>query len=59
VVPEPGRLTISRVLRPGGEIVLVNHVSGKDDAIALFEAWLDRHMAPKLGWRPQFPGRSL
>jgi len=43
------------VLRPGGEIVLVNHVSGKDEAIALLEAWLDRHMAPKLGWRPQFP----
>ena len=57
VVPEPRAMLdeLARVLRPGGEIVLVNHVSGKDDAIALFEAWLDRHMAPKLGWRPQFP----
>ncbi|KAF0132272.1 MAG: phosphatidylethanolamine N-methyltransferase [Methylocystaceae bacterium] len=57
VVPEPQAMLdeLARVLRPGGEIVLVNHVSGKDDAIALFEAWLDRHMAPKLGWRPQFP----
>ncbi|MEF3366508.1 class I SAM-dependent methyltransferase [Methylocystis sp. 9N] len=57
VVPEPEALLdeLARVLRPGGEIVLVNHVSGKDEAIALFEAWLDRHMAPKLGWRPQFP----
>ncbi|MFA6206046.1 MAG: class I SAM-dependent methyltransferase [Methylocystis sp.] len=57
VVPEPEAMLdeLARVLRPGGEIVLVNHVSGKDDAIALFEAWLDRHMAPKLGWRPQFP----
>ncbi|MBM3642693.1 MAG: SAM-dependent methyltransferase, partial [Alphaproteobacteria bacterium] len=57
VVPEPQAVLdeLARVLQPGGEIVLVNHVSGKDDAIALFEAWLDRHMAPKLGWRPQFP----
>lgn len=57
VVPEPEAMLdeLARVLRPGGEIVLVNHVSRKDDPFAILDAWLDRHVAPKLGWRPQFP----
>ena len=54
VAPEPEAMLdeLARVVRPGGEIVLVNHVSRKEDA--LLETWLDRHVAPKLGWRPQF-----
>lgn len=57
VAPEPEAMLdeLARVVRPGGEIVLVNHVSGKDDPLALLETWLDRHVASKLGWRPQFP----
>jgi phosphatidylethanolamine/phosphatidyl-N-methylethanolamine N-methyltransferase len=57
VVPEPEALLdeLARVVRPGGEIILVNHVSRKDDPFAILETWLDRHVAPKLGWRPQFP----
>ena len=57
VVPEPELMLdeLARVLRPGGEIVLVNHVSGKDDPLVMLEAFLDRHVAPMLGWRPQFP----
>jgi phosphatidylethanolamine/phosphatidyl-N-methylethanolamine N-methyltransferase len=57
VAPEPEAMLdeLARVVRPGGEIILVNHVSRKDDPLALLEAWLDRRMAPKLGWRPQFP----
>ena len=55
VVPEPEPCHLARVVRPGGEIILVNHVSRKDDPLAVLETWLDRHVAPKLGWRPQFP----
>lgn len=57
VVPEPELLLdeLARVVRPGGEIVLVNHARGKDDPLVMLEAFLDRHVAPKLGWRPQFP----
>jgi len=57
VVPEPEALLdeLTRVVRPGGEIILVNHISGRDDPFAILEKWLDRHVAPKLGWRPQFP----
>lgn len=57
VVPEPELLLdeLARVVRPGGEIVLVNHARGKDDPLIMLEAFLDRHIAPKLGWRPQFP----
>ncbi len=57
VVPEPDALLdeLARVVRPGGEIILVNHISGRDDPFSILEKWLDRHVAPKLGWRPQFP----
>jgi phosphatidylethanolamine/phosphatidyl-N-methylethanolamine N-methyltransferase len=57
VVPEPEAMLdeLARVVRPGGEIILVNHVSRKDDPLAVLDTWLDRHVAPKLGWRPQFP----
>ncbi len=57
VAPEPEAMLdeLARVVRPGGQIVLVNHVSNKDDPFAILEKWLDRHVAPKLGWRPQFP----
>lgn len=57
VAPEPEAMLdeLARVVRVGGEIVLVNHVSRKDDPFAILETWLDRHVAPRLGWRPQFP----
>lgn len=57
VVPEPEVMLdeLARVVRPGGEIILVNHVSRKDDPLAILDTWLDRHVAPRLGWRPQFP----
>lgn len=57
VAPEPEAMLdeLARVARPGGEIVLVNHVSSKDDPLAALEPWLGRHVAPKIGWRPQFP----
>jgi len=56
VVPDP-RASLdewSRVLKPGGEIVLVNHVGAERGPIAAIEAWLGRRAAT-LGWHPQFP----
>ena len=43
-----------RVLRPNGEIVLVNHISAEQGPIAQFETWLGRYGA-SLGRRPEFP----
>ncbi|WP_036280307.1 class I SAM-dependent methyltransferase [Methylocystis sp. ATCC 49242] len=61
VAPEPEAMLdeLARVVRRGGEIVLVNHVSRKDDPLAVLETFLDRHVAPKLGWRPQFPWSTI
>jgi phosphatidylethanolamine/phosphatidyl-N-methylethanolamine N-methyltransferase len=56
VVPEPHRMMdeIRRVVRPGGEIVLVNHFGAESGPVAGVEAFLGRHSA-SLGWHPQFP----
>ncbi len=47
-----------RVIKPGGEIVLVNHIGAEAGPRALFE----RCFAPfarRLGWRPEFRFRTL
>jgi phosphatidylethanolamine/phosphatidyl-N-methylethanolamine N-methyltransferase len=56
VVPDPAATLdeLLRVVKPGGEIVLVNHVGAEKGPIAAIEAWLGRRSA-SLGWRPQFP----
>ena len=56
VVPDPHRMMdeIRRVVRRGGEIVLVNHFGADRGLLAVAEAWLGRHSA-SLGWHPQFP----
>lgn len=56
VVPDPQASLDewARVTKPGGEIVLVNHVGAERGAIAAIEAWLGRRAAA-LGWHPQFP----
>ena len=56
VVPDPHASLDewTRVLKPGGEIVLVNHVGAENGPIAAIEAWLGRR-AETLGWNPQFP----
>jgi phosphatidylethanolamine/phosphatidyl-N-methylethanolamine N-methyltransferase len=56
VVPDPhGTLDeFARVLKPGGEIVLVNHVGAETGLRAWGENWLARRSA-SLGWRPEFP----
>jgi phosphatidylethanolamine/phosphatidyl-N-methylethanolamine N-methyltransferase len=47
-----------RVLRPDGEIVLVNHISAEQGPLARLESWLGRYGA-SLGWRPEFPWSVL
>ena len=56
VVPDPHASLDEwlRVVRPGGEIVLVNHVGAERGPIAKAEAWLGQRAA-SLGWRPEFP----
>ena len=56
VVPDPAATLdeLLRVVKLGGEIVLVNHVGADRGPIAAIEAWLGRRSA-SLGWRPQFP----
>ncbi len=56
VVPDPAASLDewARVLKPGGEIVLVNHVGAERGPMAALEAWLGRRGA-KLGWHPEFP----
>jgi phosphatidylethanolamine/phosphatidyl-N-methylethanolamine N-methyltransferase len=55
VVPEPhGMLDeVRRVVRRGGEIVLVNHFGAERGAVAAVEAWLGTRSV-SLGWHPQF-----
>jgi len=55
VVPEPERVMreLSRVCKPGGEVILVNHFSQEEGV----RGWVERRMAPfadQLGWRPVF-----
>ncbi len=47
-----------RVLKPGGEIVLVNHIGAANGPIAWIEARLAKSSAA-LGWRPEFPWQVL
>jgi phosphatidylethanolamine/phosphatidyl-N-methylethanolamine N-methyltransferase len=55
-VPDPARTMdeMARVVRPGGEIIIVNHIGAESGPIAWIEAFMGGH-AHKLGWRPQFP----
>ncbi len=56
VVPEPRAMMdeVRRVVRPGGEIVLVNHFGADRGPMAALEGWLGQRSA-SLGWHPQFP----
>jgi phosphatidylethanolamine/phosphatidyl-N-methylethanolamine N-methyltransferase len=56
VVPDPAAMLdeIARVVKPGGDVVLVNHFGADAGALATVEAWLGKRAAA-LGWHPQFP----
>jgi phosphatidylethanolamine/phosphatidyl-N-methylethanolamine N-methyltransferase len=47
-----------RVIRPGGEIVLINHIGAESGPRAVLERWF-APLARRLGWRPEFPFRTL
>ncbi len=55
VVPDPEKVMreLARVVKPGGEVLLVNHFSQREG----LRAWVERRMAPfadKIGWRSVF-----
>ncbi|HET9903475.1 MAG TPA: class I SAM-dependent methyltransferase [Xanthobacteraceae bacterium] len=60
VVPNPEATLdeLLRVVRPGGEIVLVNHIGAQSGPRAAFERWLARQTR-HLGWRPEFPWERI
>ncbi len=60
VVPDPVASLDewARVLKPSGEIVLVNHVGAERGPIAAIEAWMGRR-SETLGWHPQFPWSTI
>ena len=55
-VPDPeGTLDeFVRVLKPGGELILVNHIGAESGPRRLFELAF-APVARRLGWRPEFP----
>ena len=59
-VPDPEATLdeFARVVRPGGEIVLVNHIGAEAGLRRAFERWF-APLARKLGWRPEFPWARL
>src|ERR1700751_2323351 len=59
-VPDPeGALDdFVRVLKPGGELILVNHIGAESGARRAFELAF-APLARRLGWRPEFPWERL
>ncbi len=60
VVPNPRRLLaeLRRVVRPGGNILFVNHFAAEGGP----RWWIERAMAPasrRLGWHPDFAMQAL
>ena len=47
-----------RVLKPGGELILVNHIGAESGPRKLFELAF-APLARRLGWRPEFPWQRL
>ncbi len=51
--PEATLNEFARVTKPGGEIILVNHLGAEQGLRAIFEGWF-APLARRLGWRPEF-----
>lgn len=47
-----------RVLKPGGELILINHIGAESGPRRAFELAFSP-LARRLGWRPEFPWRRL
>jgi len=60
LVADPERVLseCARVVKPGGEIILVNHLYSEKGVGAALERWLARH-ARTFGLRPEFPFARL
>jgi phosphatidylethanolamine/phosphatidyl-N-methylethanolamine N-methyltransferase len=59
-VPDP-EATLNdfvRVLKPGGELILVNHIGAESGPRRVFELGF-APLARRLGWRPEFPWERL
>lgn len=56
--PEATLDEFARVLRPGGEIVLINHIGAEKGPRRVFEQCF-APLARRLGWRPEFPFKRL
>lgn len=56
LVPSPERALdeFARVLKPGGEIIIANHIGAESGPMATFEK-MAAPLAKKLGWRADFP----
>lgn len=52
--PERALENCRRMLRPGGEIIIVSHFQSANSTLARLERWLAPHIAG-LGLRPDFP----
>jgi len=61
VAPQPEAILdeAARVVRPGGEIILVNRISREDSALVALELWIGRRLGSKIGWRPHFPWKVI
>ena len=59
-VPDPEAVLdeFARVTRPGGEIILVNHLGAEAGLQRDFEHWF-APLARRLGWRPEFRWQLL
>src|ERR1700761_8431417 len=59
-VPDPERTLddFIRVLKPGGELILVNHIGAESGPRRMFELAF-APLARRLGWRPEFPWARL
>lgn len=60
VVPDPAKVMneLVRVVRPGGEIVLLNHFASEGGPFAVIERGIEP-AADWLGWRPRFPFAAI
>lgn len=59
-VPDP-EATLNefvRVVKPGGELILVNHIGAESGPRKIFELCFSP-LARRLGWRPEFPWERL